>query len=239
MNRTVQAIAGIALIGVAVGIATGWAWSDTATAQETLGQRIDAVEIDNDSGDVIIKTGDVDETVVKQRFNYRFDRPGNTFEVAGSTLRLEDCGWWCSVDYEVVVPEGTQVIGKLDSGNLSLVGVASATVEADSGTIELRDIAGPVTVEADSGDIEGSGLGGPVTATVDSGTLTLALSTPNDVTADVDSGSIELTVPEGSYQVGGETDSGTREIEVPTDQSSEHQLQLDTDSGDVTVRTAG
>lgn len=239
MNRTAKAIGGIVLIGVAVGIASGWIWSSTATAQATIGEPIDAVEIDNDSGDVSVHVGDVTRTVVKQRFSYRFDRPGDAFDVDNGVLKLDDCGWWCSVDYEVVVPEGTKVTGKIDSGNLSLVGVAGAEVEADSGTIELRDIAGPVIVDADSGDIEGSGLTGPVTAKVDSGDLELQLTRPNDVTAEVDSGNIELTVPDGQYLVEGDTDSGERQIDVGQSPDAGHRLLLDTDSGDVTVRPAG
>jgi len=236
MSRTAKALAGVALIAVAVGIATGWIWSSTATATEAVGERIDVVEIDNDSGNVSITAGDVDRTQVKQKFSYRFDSPGNAFEVDDGVLKLKDCGWWCSVDYEVVVPAGTEVSGELDSGNLLLAGVASADVKADSGNITLRDIAGDLTLDIDSGNVEGTGLGGDLTANVDSGRLDLQFDEQVDVTADVDSGDIELTVPDGEYRVEGESDSGSRDIQVDKSQDAEYVLELNVDSGNLAVR---
>jgi len=238
MSRTAKALAGVALIAVAVGIATGWIWSSTATATEAVGERIDVVEIDNDSGNVSITAGDVDRTQVKQKFSYRFDSPGNAFEVDDGVLKLKDCGWWCSVDYEVVVPAGTEVSGELDSGNLLLAGVASADVKADSGNITLRDIAGDLTLDIDSGNVEGTGLGGDLTANVDSGRLDLQFTQPVDVKADVDSGDIELTVPDGEYRVEGDSDSGERDIQVTDSPDADHVLELNVDSGNVTVRNS-
>lgn len=236
MSRTAKALAGVALIAVAVGIATGWIWSSTATATEAVGERIDVVEIDNDSGNVSISAGEVNQTQVKQRFSYRFDSPGNAFEVDDGVLKLKDCGWWCSVDYEVIVPVGTEVSGELDSGNLLLAGVASADVQADSGNITLRNIPGEVKLDIDSGNVEGTGLGGNLTANVDSGSADLQFAEQVDVTADVDSGDIELTLPDGEYRVEGESDSGERDIQVDQSQNAEHVLELNVDSGNLTVR---
>lgn len=258
MSRTAKAIGGLLLIGIAVGIATGWIWSSTATATEAVGQRIDKVAIDNDSGNVTVRAGDVTSTQVKQTFSYRFDRPDDTaFDVEGSTLQLNGCGWWCTVDYEVTVPEGTTVTGKVDSGNVALTGVASATVEADSGNITLRDIAGQVTVnvdsgnvalhdiggeitlDADSGNVDGTGLGGAVVANVDSGDVNLTFAEAADVTADIDSGNIDLAMPEGPYEVVGESDSGERNVQVATDPDAEHILRIEVDSGDLSIVPAG
>ncbi|MGH3466619.1 MAG: DUF4097 family beta strand repeat-containing protein [Thermocrispum sp.] len=239
MSRTAKIIAGLVLIGVAVGIATGWFWSSTATATERVGERIDTVQIDNDSGNVEISTGEVTTTQVRQSFSYRLGSPDNlAFEVDGGTLRLGGCGWWCSVDYVVVVPEGTTVTGTVDSGNISLTGVSGVEVDADSGNIELRDVTGPLTVEADSGNITGSGLDGNATVQADSGNIELQFSRPADVTADVDSGNIDLVMPDGPYEVVGESDSGERNVQVATDPSAEHILRADLDSGDLSIMSA-
>lgn len=236
MSRTAKIIAGLVLIGVAVGIATGWIWSSTASATEQVGEKITAVEIDNDSGNVAIRADDVSTTQVRQKFSYRFGKPDNqAFQVDDGTLKLDGCGWWCSVDYEVVVPEGTTVTGKVDSGNVTLTGVAVGEVKADSGNIDLRNVTGPMKLDVDSGTIDGTGLTDAVEATADSGNIDLQFTQPADVTADVDSGNIDLQVPSVPYQVEGQTDSGDRSIKVPTDPNGEHKLQLDTDSGDVTV----
>jgi DUF4097 and DUF4098 domain-containing protein YvlB len=236
MNRTATAIAGIVLIAVAAGIATGWFWSSEATAQETIGEPIDRVELNADSGNVSIRAADVSETTVKQRFSYRFNKPSDGFEVDDGALKLDDCGWWCTVDYEVTVPRETLVNGSMDSGDLTVIGVAGADIEADSGTVTLRDIAGDVTADMDSGDLTGTGLGGDFTGNIDSGDVELTFTEPVGVTLDMDSGDVELTLPEGSYNVEGETDSGERDIQVGDDPRGQHLLQIDNDSGDVLVR---
>lgn len=236
MSRTAKLVAGIVLIGVAIGIATGWAWSSEATANAQVSERIDAVEIDNDSGNVIVTAGNVDRTQIKQNFSYRFGRPDDAFEVDDGTLKLKDCGWWCAVDYEVIVPEGTKVSGEMDSGNLTLAGLAGADVKADSGNITLRDISGPVNLDIDSGNVEGTGLSDDLTVKADSGTLTLQFTEPVDVTADIDSGDLELVLPDAEYRVDAEIDSGSRNIDVDEDDDADHVLELVVDSGDLTVR---
>lgn len=238
MQRTSRAIAGIALIGVGVAIATGWWWPSTAEATDEVREPVGVVEIDDDSGDVSVRADDVSTTTVRQRFRYSFGTPDDGFSLEDGTLRLADCGWQCSVDYDVVVPRGTTVHGKLDSGDLTLDGVAGVQVHADSGTITMRNVDGTVKVEADSGDVRGHGLRGPVEAHADSGDVVLHLAAPDSVTADADSGDVELTVPSASYRVTGSTDSGERTITVPTDPGSPFVLDLSSDSGDVTVRTS-
>lgn len=238
MSRTARAVAGVVLIGVAVGIATGWAWSAEATVDAEVSERITAVELDNDSGNVIVRADDVTRTQIKQRFDYRFSQPDNAFEVDDGTLKLKDCGWWCSVDYEVIVPLDTEVSGEMDSGNLTLIGLASANVKADSGDIKLEDIAGPVTLDIDSGNVEGTGLGGDLTVNADSGTLDLTFVEPVNVKADVDSGDVELTLPDVEYQVDVDIDSGTDDIQVDQGTGADHVLEFVIDSGDLTVHAA-
>lgn len=237
MSRQGRAIAGVALIGVGVAIATGWWWPATAAATAKLDERVHTVDLDNDSGDVSVVADDVQATTVRQRFDYSWSEPDNAFTLEDGTLTLADCGWQCDVDYEVVVPLGTKVHGEVDSGDITLDGVAEVDVHADSGNVTVRDVEGPVRAEADSGDVRGQNLGGPVEAQADSGDVVLQLDTPADVTATADSGDVTVTVPEGTYRVEGDTDAGSRNIEVPADPDAEHLLSLDSDSGDVTVRT--
>jgi DUF4097 and DUF4098 domain-containing protein YvlB len=79
---------------------------------------------------------------------------------------------------------------------------------------------------------------GPVDVTAESGSIEFALSQANDVKVHADSGSVELKVPGGPYRVEGNSDSGHRDIDIPTDGSAAHTLDLTTDSGSVTVRAA-
>lgn len=221
MTRTARAIVGIALIGAGVAIATGWWWPSTAEAREDVREEINAVEIDTDSGDVRIRAADVETTTVNQRFRYTWSAPDNAFTVDGGTLLLGDCGWNCTVDYDVVVPLGTTVRGEVNAGDITLDGVAGVDVNTNSGDIAVRnvgDVKAAIKTVANSGDIE------------------LRLDAPADVSAEANSGDIRLTVPRAAYRVTGASNSGDRTIEVPTDPSSRHVLELETNSGDVVVR---
>ncbi|WP_232376437.1 DUF4097 family beta strand repeat-containing protein [Amycolatopsis aidingensis] len=254
MVRPGLALGGVLMIGAGVAVAFGWVWPSTAEATDTVAEQVNSVEIDNASGDIAITVADVAETTVRQTFSYRFGKPEDTFSITEGELYLGDCGWWCSVEYEVVLPRAAAVTGDLSSGALTLEGVASADVHGSSGDVRVRDVDGPVRVDVSSGDVEltdigkeitvdtssgniiGRDLRGAVTAEASSGDITLALTAAGDVRADASSGNIELTVPAGEYRVEGESNAGDRRIEVGRDSAAAHLLRLDTSSGDVTVK---
>jgi hypothetical protein len=255
MARPLLALGGIALIGVGLATAFGWGWGSSFSTDTTLTTAIRSVKLEGDSGSVKLRTG-TGASTVRQEINYHWrGKPGDAFHVDGDQLVLADCGNNCSADFEVVVPAGIPVTGKLDSGSLDIAGVSSVDVQSDSGhvkvenvsgavnlrhdsgSIDLRDV-GAVTLHSDSGSIEGRNVRGPVDVTSSSGHIDFALAQPNDVKVRSDSGSVELTVPGGPYRVQGNSDSGHRSFEVPTDGSAAHTIDVTTDSGSVTVRAA-
>ncbi|RZQ65180.1 DUF4097 family beta strand repeat-containing protein [Amycolatopsis suaedae] len=255
MARPALAVGGVVLIAAGVALGLGWWWpSDEERTGEV--DAVKTVRIDNDSGTVSVRAADVQRTTVVQKIDYRWGSPSDSYRVNGGELVLADCGWWCSVDYEVVVPRGTTVTGENDSGDVSLDGVASVDVSVDSGNLDVRNIAGPVKADASSGDvtlsgiggdleakansgaISGDGLRGRVNAEADSGDISLTLANPQNVRAHADSGNVEVAVPAGSYRVIGDSDSGERQIGIATAPNAQFELDLGTDSGDVLVRTA-
>ncbi len=254
MARPLLALGGIVLVGIGLATAFGWGWGSSFDTTTPLSASIRSVRLDGDSGSVKIRTGTA--TSVHQHISYHWrGKPDDAFRVEGDQLVLADCGRNCSADFEVVVPAGIPVTGKLDSGGLDVAGASSVDVQADSGhakvvdvsgsvklrldsgSIELRNV-GDVQLHSDSGSIKGDGIRGPVDATASSGSVKLALSQANDVKVKADSGSIDLAVPGGPYRIVGDTDSGHRTIDVPTDGSASRTLDLTTDSGSVTVRAA-
>jgi hypothetical protein len=238
MARPILALGGIALIGLGVVVAGGFFLDSHSDAEAQITQQVRSVKIQTGSGSVNLSTGDVQATTVHQRFSYHLNKPGDAYKLDGDELVLADCGWNCSVDYDVVVPKGAIVTGNANSGDIAIDGVASADVSADSGSVNIHNVAGAVTAKADSGDITADGLRGQVDAQADSGTVKLTLDVAQDVHARVNSGDIELTVPRDSYRVEGGTDSGNRNIGITTDSAAARLLELNTDSGDVTVRAA-
>ncbi|WP_409493395.1 DUF4097 family beta strand repeat-containing protein [Amycolatopsis sp. cmx-11-12] len=255
MARPLLAIGGIALIGVGVLTGLGWWWPSDAEATSELTQSIKSVRVENDEGTVKIRTGG-GPAKVHQEFSYRWNKPGDAYRVDGDTLVLAGCGDNCEVDYDVTVPSGVPVTGRVDSGAVDIAGVSTVDISVDSGRVEVRDVPGTVKVRADSGRVElknigqdvdvnassgaikGERLGGNVKAQADSGRIELELVKAANITAKSDSGSIEVTVPSGDYDVSGTTDSGSREIDVNQSGSAQYKLDLNTDSGSVKVNAA-
>lgn len=249
------AIAGLAFIALGGVVWFGW-WSPaTSEATEQVREQVRTVQLDNGSGDVAIRVADTGTTTVRQHFEYRWGDPEQAYSVEGDELVLGDCGWNCSVDYEVTVPRGTVVTGTVSSGTLSVAGVASADVGANSGDVRISDVRGPVSVEADSGsvqlsrvsgrtsvqassgDVEGAELTGPVSVDASSGDVQLRLARPQDVRAEASSGSIEVLVPDAGYRVTADASSGERSIDVREDPAAAHTLDLHASSGDISAAT--
>ena len=256
MARPLLALGGIVLIGVGLATALGWGWGSKYENTATVSEAIRSVKLEGDSGSVKIRTGSGPSTVHEEvHYNWRGKPEGPFYRMNGDQLVLGACGTHCTVDFEVVVPAGVPVTGSVDSGELDIAGVSSVDVQADSGharvenvsgavkllldsgSIDLRDV-GEVQLHSDSGSITGRDVRGRVDVTSSSGSVDFTLAQANDVKVHADSGSIELAVPGGPYRVEGNSESGHREFDVPTDSSARHLLDLTTASGSVTVRAA-
>ncbi len=256
MARPLLALGGIVLIGVGLATALGWGWGSDFGNTDTLSQTIRSVKLEADSGSVKVRAGSGAATVHQEvGYHWRSKPEGPFYRVDGDQLVLGSCGTNCTVDFEVVVPEGVPVTGNLDSGGLDIAGMSSVDVRLDSGHARVEDIPGAVKLFVDSGStdlrnvgavqlrsesggITGDDVQGPVDVTSSSGSVEFTLKQANDVKVHANSGSIELTVPGGPYRVQGGSDSGHRDIGVQNDGSARHVLDLTTESGSVTVRAA-
>lgn len=66
---------------------------------------------------------------------------------------LDDCGWRCVVDYELVVPPGIRVEGGIGSGSVTVDGAEAVDVAAGSGSIDISNVAGAVRASTNSGAV--------------------------------------------------------------------------------------
>ncbi|MFK3983983.1 DUF4097 family beta strand repeat-containing protein [Micromonospora sp. NPDC050397] len=216
--------------------------------------RITKIVVSPGAGDVTVSTATVDTVRIKRVVRYRGGQPGDTYQLDGTELRIDtDCGSMCNVSYEIVAPTGVSISGENGSGDFTLSNLADVDVKVGSGDITLTGATGTVRAQTGSGDIElnrveststlrtgsgsvhGDGLGGRVDATTGSGDITLLLVAPGSVNARASSGTIELTVPEGSYQLRMQSSSGRAESGVRTDPAAVHRLDLETGSGDIRI----
>ncbi|TDV50720.1 DUF4097 family beta strand repeat-containing protein [Actinophytocola oryzae] len=229
-------VAGITILsGGLLLTACDWGARNQFTDQESFGRAVSEVRFANDSGDVKIRVGDSFE--VRRTVGYRNDMPGKTYRLDGDALVLEACADpGCSVSYDVTVPKGAKVSGHLDSGNIELTGVASANVEAESGDVTIRDVAGEVNASAQSGNVTLSGIGGAVVAKAESGNVEIGLTDAADVTANTESGNIDVTVPDAEYQVDIQTDEGENITNDLGDGDVGPKISLSADSGTVSLK---
>jgi DUF4097 and DUF4098 domain-containing protein YvlB len=186
---------------------------------------------------------------------YRGDAPGKTYRITGSVLHIStDCGRHCTVAYDIQAPPKVAVRGDNGSGDVRLTDVAAVDVRLGSGNVEVTNSSADVAVETGSGNVTvravagafrataGSGnidardvMTGPTRVNTGSGDVTLVIDRPGDVHAEASSGNVKLTVPDGRYRVRATTGAGDTDLGVRDDPAGEHQLTLDTGSGDITV----
>ncbi|MFD4671769.1 DUF4097 domain-containing protein [Lentzea sp. NPDC058450] len=122
------------------------------------------------------------------------------------------------------------------SGDLEAARIDGAlTAEVDSGNVVLDLIKGKAMVVTHSGDIVGTGIDNDLTADASSGNVSLTFLSTRSLRANSGSGDINVRIPGGPFKVVGETGSGDRWINVPTDPAARNELQLITASGDVRV----
>ncbi|MFG2058838.1 DUF4097 domain-containing protein [Micromonospora sp. NPDC048930] len=207
------------------------------------------------AGDVTVRaTGSATQVRIKRVVRYQGEQPTTRYEFNGDELVLPtDCGPQCTVSYEVIAPEGVAVRGETGSGNVELHGVgtvdftlhsgnvsvtgARGDVRAttSSGNIEVLDAAGAVRLRATSGNIDARRLLAGVDAEAASGNVTVELDKPASARLRAASGDVELTVPDGRYQVRAGADAGDTDLGVPNDPTASLVLDVTASSGNVTL----
>ncbi|TCO64834.1 DUF4097 family beta strand repeat-containing protein [Actinocrispum wychmicini] len=269
-----RVVVGVCAIGVGTLVLSGCGFrvaSQQFSDDNAVQQTVSAVRIENGSGRVHISVGA--KPGVHRTVYYQNDKPAQTSHFEGDTLVLEDCKIRnCSIDYDVVLAAGAKVMGEVGSGEIELTGMSEVGVQAGSGNITVRDVAGPVTVkvssgraelsglgqsavvEASSGDVRltdvkgdatvvarsgsvvGTGLSGKTSVQSSSGDVTLTMAASQNVKVTASSGDIRVNVPKGTpYKTSVTTSSGDQRVNVATDPNASTVMELQANSGDVTV----
>ncbi|MGX7675700.1 DUF4097 family beta strand repeat-containing protein [Plantactinospora sp. DSM 117369] len=259
VSRTTALTGGLALVAlIALAGCDGLA-EQRLTYDRTEDVKITEIEISPGAGDVVVRTGAVQNVRIERVVQYRGPEPNDaTYRIEGTKLILDtDCGRHCGVSYDVLAPAGVALRGENGSGDVTLTALAEVDLKVGSGDISVTDASGSVRVETGSGDvtlnrvpgtvsaragsgsIEGRSLGaGKVAAQTGSGDISLTLTAAGSVQASASSGSIDLTVPAGGYQVTAHADSGSTDVQVPNDPAATSVLDVQTGSGSITVRSS-
>lgn len=249
--RPVQVAAGVVAGGTvllgALSVAAGLLVETDISTRAFTGP-VTALQVEVDTGNVNIRTGDA--TSVTTRVHHAFYNPEPTAELVGGILKVEgNCSGGtfvigtCDVDVDVVVPAGTEVVARSDTGDLEVIGVTGGVVaHTSTGDIDVQGIGGATLLTTNTGDINGEDLAGPSHARSDVGDLDLNFSAaPESLNASTNTGDVLVTVPNDGtrYQVTADSSGGDSKVQVPTDLDSTRHARLRSDIGDVTIRVAG
>jgi hypothetical protein len=133
-------------------------------------------------------------------------------------------------DFVIQAPPGLTVVVRGDSGAVSVVGMAGADLETDSGRIEAAGLTGRLVAEADSGSLSIRDIRGDVQATTDSGSIT-AVNVTGEVKAEGGSGGIRVETADRATL---RTDHGRVEARHVA-----HALKAETSTGGITAAHVG
>jgi hypothetical protein len=207
------------------------------------------IDVDDDAGSVTVEAADVDEITVRARIGHGLRRSGSSVRVEGDRLVVRgSCpvfgSEWCDVRYTIEVPRDVDVVVRSDNDGVRVSGVRGRVeLHNDNGSVRVNDVVGDVVLTSDNGGIHAFGLSSEhVIAQSDNGDIELELVTPPlSVEADSDNGGVVVVVPAGDerYAVTVDTDNGNADNQIGTDPTSERQIDVSTDNGDVTVRHPG
>lgn len=190
---------------------------------------VNTVVIQSGDGRVQVRADDVAEVTATARISEGLRATGVTRSLDGDQLVLRSTcpsigGTWCSVDWDVVVPLGTDLTLRSDDDRAEATG--------EFGTVDLRSEHDGVTFD---------GIARSVVAQSEHGNVTVRLAdAPDSVRAVSEHGNVNVVVPDidDGYRVEVSSDQGRTEIGVRSDPNAVRTIEARSDHGNVTVAAA-
>ncbi len=197
-------------------------------------------------GDITLAPGADRRARVSGVVHYSLARPHLHWSTTadGTTLAVPGCFWVdCdSATLTASIPAGRSATASSGSGDVHARDLSGALkLSTGSGDMLLSRLSGALVLSDDSGDITGTALAAArVHGNDDSGNVDLSFTRPpSQLSISGDSGDITVRLPPGfAYRVSAKANSGTTDVAVPTSPSSRYVIDLNTDSGNITVLTA-
>lgn len=184
------------------------------------------------SGDLVVRTGDVSETLVelsgKDADDAIVEQHGNEVRVVARHGRGGFFGASSQLDVRVSVPHDSRLTTKLGSADLRVEGrLGQSRLKTGSGDVQIEELGAAAFIETGSGDVRVHVVGGSLLVKCGSGDVTLDRL---DGPAEVSTGSGDVLVGSAAEPVTVKSGSGNMRVrEVHRD------ILLSTASGDLVV----
>ncbi|MGV9311944.1 DUF4097 family beta strand repeat-containing protein [Streptomyces sp. NPDC003691] len=229
-------VGGLAAAGLSA-CGPGETFEDDASLQE----QVVSVQLDTGTGSVTLRgREDLAKISIHRKITYHGDKPdGATHRFNDGQLTLRGCGDDCKVDYTVEVPAGVTVEGETSRGDVKLSLVGTVDLRTGSGDITLDEVAGKVKARASNGNIKGKNLqGSRIDAETSNGDIALTPGKAQDIRAKTSNGELTVHLPDSSYRISVKTGKGEENLDVESDPSGRHHIDLTSGNGDVSVKRA-
>jgi hypothetical protein len=199
------------------------------TTEITTHDGVNTVVIQSGDGTVQVRAADVAEVTASARVSDGLRATGVSRALEGDRLVLRSTcpnigGTWCSVDWDVVVPLGTDVVLRSDDDRAEMTG--------EFGTVDLRSEHDGVTFD---------GVARSIVAVSEHGNVTVRMAeAPDSVRALSEHGNVNVAVPDidEGYRVDASSNQGRTDIGVRTDPKAVRIIEARTNHGNVTVSAA-
>lgn len=232
--------------------ALGWGTFQTVNAlaldkqrfRTRFDERITSIEVDSGAGSLTIVGSDRDDVVVVGRITRSLRAPRHRETVVDGTLRLtSSCEWvaaFCTLDYELRVPEDLAVTATISGGGAHVRGMAAAlTLTASGGGVHVEDAYGRLRLSSSGGGVTATALRSQVVrADSSGGGVHLSfLVAPRSVDASSSGGGVDVTVPDDGteYAVDASSSGGGTTVEVPVRDRSDRRIHASSSGGGVDV----
>ncbi|MFE1902395.1 DUF4097 family beta strand repeat-containing protein [Streptomyces gardneri] len=209
----------------------------------------DTLVVDSDDSDLVLTPADVDDVLVERQVDgwvVMGSGPDTTWKLEGGRLTLRvDCdavASHCEAVHRIKVPRDVAVTVENEDGDITAEGFATPLkVRSDDGDVRVAGSTGDVDLGSKDGDLAvgGDTRAPKVLARSDDGDVQLTLgAVPRSVEVFTQDGDVSVTVPTAEYDATASTSDGDVSLDVPRRTGGEHSLNVRTDDGDISVRTA-
>jgi hypothetical protein len=196
------------------------------STEVTTHEGVSTVVIESGVGTVDVRAEDVAVVTVSARISEGLRATGVTRLVEGDELVLRSTcpnigGTWCSVDWDVVVPIGTDLVVRSDDDR--------ADASGEFGAVDIR---------SEHAGVAFDGVAGSVVAQSEHGNVAVRLgAAPDSVQATSEHGNVSVAVPDidDGYRVVVDSNHGRTDVGVRSDPNAVRSIEARSDHGNVTV----
>lgn len=216
----------LTLIIVALVVLGSWRpFQSTATSFPAAG--VTTLQVNEGVTGLTVTTGDR----VQVAQTIRSWLPGSMGRITrnNGTLILDGCGWFCQVQYEVTVPVGTDLSGRMAIGDVTAANVGAVHLVIATGDVQLSGPTGEVVVQTGTGQVQVTSPKSSTSVTTGTGRITIT-NASGPVTATTGTGQITIT------DAGGPVTATTGTGEVAATLSTPTSANIKTGTGAVTLR---